>query len=120
MNETNVQVFDKGYRNRCAYCGEKAVVYVGRPDRKATAISLCAGCEGTLVQSVADRYALLTVDAAELLAEAAKAEVEAAKKPEVVEVPEAVEVEKPVEEKAPVPKKAASSTAKKTPAKKAE
>lgn len=59
MKVNQVQLFEKGYKNRCSTygCGERATKYVGRPDAPLNvSYVLCDKCIGELVQSIHEQY----------------------------------------------------------------
>ncbi|MEG0260544.1 MAG: hypothetical protein RR651_11785 [Lysinibacillus sp.] len=59
MEVNQVQIFEKGYNNRCSTfaCGNRAVRYIGRPDAPLNlSYVLCEKCLNELVQSVTKQY----------------------------------------------------------------
>lgn len=59
MRVNQVQLFEKGYKNRCSTfsCGERATKYIGRPDAPLNlSYVLCDKCIGELVQSIHEQY----------------------------------------------------------------
>lgn len=59
LKVNQVQLFEKGYKNRCSTygCGERATKYVGRPDAPLNvSYVLCDKCVGELVQSIQEQY----------------------------------------------------------------
>lgn len=55
MEVNQVQIFEKGYNNRCSTfsCSNRATKYIGRPDAPLNvAYILCDKCIGELIQSV--------------------------------------------------------------------
>lgn len=59
MDVNQVQIFEKGYNNRCSTfaCGNRALRYIGRPDAPLNlSYVLCEKCLNELVQSVNEQY----------------------------------------------------------------
>lgn len=59
MEVNQVQIFEKGYNNRCSTfaCGNRALRYIGRPDAPLNlSYVLCEKCLNELVQSVNEQY----------------------------------------------------------------
>ncbi|KUF37435.1 hypothetical protein [Lysinibacillus sp. F5] len=63
MKVNQVQLFERGYINRCSTyaCGERATKYVGRPDAPLNvSYVLCDKCIDELVQSIRAQYPVET------------------------------------------------------------